>query len=205
MNQLFKTCDQLGAFTGVHVINNLTFAAYGIFGGVNIRVPDGANPPDTPGSKKPRTWLEFVGDGPRSKRQDPDDGEEVGDCLLGFNGDERDDCSMGEDVYWEEDEDGVCGPIQADNECQVFCEQTRTGLLGPETKAPGEFGESQLPGSHLAMTEGEETSVTQGFSVSLEGIVEEIFGAGVGYECTSEESPFLFLLRNLLVLWKQKH
>jgi len=41
-----KDCGAGGTFNGVHVVNNLTFAAFGVYGGKNIAVPNGSPPPD---------------------------------------------------------------------------------------------------------------------------------------------------------------
>ncbi|KAG9255763.1 uncharacterized protein F5Z01DRAFT_699541 [Emericellopsis atlantica] len=170
ISQLFKDCNSKGTFTGVHVVNNLTFAAYGIYAGINLKAPPGMNPPDTPGSGRGRgkaTWLEFVGEGPMQARADDID------CPVGFFGETRTDCARPEDITYDE-EDGSCGPISA---------RSNEWLLGPETSAPGEAGEPRSPGQAVAMTEGEETSVSQGFSAGLEGVVKEVFGAGVTYSC----------------------
>ena len=191
--QLFKDCNKLGTFTGVHVVNNLTFAAYGIFAGINIKPPGGKNPPDTPGSVRKRgrgSWLEFVGDSPLGARAD----ETATDCPVSFFGKSRTDCPRPEGITL--NEDGSCGPIRPNmNSCQTFCEQKRTGLLGPETRAPGEAGESQPPGQALALTKGKETSISQGFSAGLEGVVKEVFGAGVTYECQSAFLPYRIMMR----------
>jgi hypothetical protein len=207
MNQLFADCNQEGTFTGVHVINNLTFATYGIYGGVNMRGPEGAPPPDTPGSRRRSTYLEFVDHRSvpaslrNSKRQDdpgepnPNDPGEVGECLLPWNGEVQEDCGLGDDVEWANDEKTECGPINTDNECQAFCEKTRRGLLGTETRAPGRFGELTAPGLTMSMSEGEETSISQGFSLSLEGIYKEILGAGLSYDCELLQPPRYFSVK----------
>lgn len=44
--RLTKDCGAGGTFNGVHVVNNLTFAAFGVYGGKNIAIPSGAPPPD---------------------------------------------------------------------------------------------------------------------------------------------------------------
>ncbi|CAI0645774.1 unnamed protein product [Colletotrichum noveboracense] len=51
IDQLIKDCGLNGGFTGIHVVNNLTFAAYGV-GGLSLSPPPGSNPPDVPGSRK---------------------------------------------------------------------------------------------------------------------------------------------------------
>lgn len=192
--QLFKDCNKLGTFTGVHVVNNLTFAAYGIFAGINIKPPGGKNPPDTPGSVRRSgrgSWLEFVGDSPLGARAD----ETATDCSVNFFGNSRTNCPRPEGITL--NEDGSCGPIRPNmNSCQTFCEQKRTGLLGPETRAPGEAGESQPPGQALALSKGFETSVSQGFSAGLEGVFKEVFGAGVTYECQSASRPRRIVTRD---------
>ena len=45
IEQLMQDCGGGGSLNGVHVVNNLTFAAYGIYGGKNMVIPTGANPP----------------------------------------------------------------------------------------------------------------------------------------------------------------
>lgn len=50
INQLIKDCGADGAFSGAHVVNNLTFAAYGVFGGNMLKGPPGKPDPETPGT-----------------------------------------------------------------------------------------------------------------------------------------------------------
>jgi hypothetical protein len=95
----------------------LTIAAYGVFGGINLKPPTGANPPDIPGggSRQKRSL---------SKRDD---------CNLGFDGVERTDCKF----KYKLNDDGSCGDWKnIGNKCQQFCEQKRMGLLGVETRLP---------------------------------------------------------------------
>lgn len=49
IEQLIKDCGSDGAFSGAHVVNNLTFAAFGIFGGSSLKGPPGKPDPETPG------------------------------------------------------------------------------------------------------------------------------------------------------------
>lgn len=164
VNQLVKDCGLEGGFTGIHVVNNLTFAAYGVFGGINLKTPGGANPPDVPGggsSKQKRGSL--------SKRED---------CNLSYNGEERTDCPF----KYKLNDDGSCGQWQSlDNGCEQFCEQKRMGLLGVETSAPGKGGESQPVTVGLQVTEGTEVSISNGFSIGVEGTFKEVVGAGLSY------------------------
>lgn len=43
IDQLIKDCGLEGGFTGIHVVNNLTFAAYGTSGGINRAPPPRAD------------------------------------------------------------------------------------------------------------------------------------------------------------------
>ncbi|KAK0122919.1 hypothetical protein ONS96_009944 [Cadophora gregata f. sp. sojae] len=104
IEQLMKDCGGGGSFNGVHIVNNLTFAAFGIFA------------------------------------------------------------------------------VTTDNDCQVFCEQSRTGFLGIEQPADGEWGDGQPPGLANDLNTANEASVSNGISVGVEGILKEVFGAGVSYQ-----------------------
>ncbi|KAJ8108291.1 hypothetical protein OPT61_g8274 [Boeremia exigua] len=158
VNQLIKDCGLEGGFTGIHVVNNLTFAAYGVFGGINMKPPKGSNPPDVPGT------------GSRQRLKD--------DCNLVFNGEERTDCNF-KNTF---NEDGSCGAWQSlENGCEQFCEQTRMGLLGVETSAPGKAGESNAVTLGIGVDEGTEVSISNGFSIGVEGVFKEVVGAGLSY------------------------
>ncbi|KAJ0279907.1 hypothetical protein COL940_006478 [Colletotrichum noveboracense] len=146
IDQLIKDCGLNGGFTGIHVVNNLTFAAYGV-GGLSLSPPPGSNPPDVPGSRK----------------------RSLGRSLA------RRDCAW---AY-----DGVPHlTIVPESNCQAFCELRRTGFLGHEERAPGEGGNQMLPGEAKELGGGFETSISNGFSIGVEGIFKEVIGAGVSYE-----------------------
>ncbi|KAH7371840.1 hypothetical protein BKA64DRAFT_768096 [Cadophora sp. MPI-SDFR-AT-0126] len=172
IEQLMKDCGGGGSFNGIHVVNNLTIAAYGIYGGKNMAVPTGANPPDLPAGGGKRSLSHKS----HQSRQGP---TEQDPCVfMSFDGINKTDC------WWKYklNSDGSCGPITPENKCQVFCEQTRTGLLGIEQPADGVFGEGQPPGEQYPIEEGNEVSVSNGISVGVEGVLREVFGAGVSYQ-----------------------
>ncbi|KAF4910482.1 hypothetical protein CGCVW01_v011688 [Colletotrichum viniferum] len=162
LDQLIKDCGLDGGFTGIHVVNNLTFAAYGV-GGVSLTQTPGSNPPDVPGSKKRSKGRSLL-----TKR----------DCAYAYDGVPHFDC----DAKNKLNEDGTCGQITPENnKCQVFCELRRTGFLGHEQRAPGAGGDQQLPGKAVELGAGSETSISNGFSIGVEGIFKEAIGAGVSY------------------------
>ncbi|KAJ0310219.1 hypothetical protein Brms1b_008812 [Colletotrichum noveboracense] len=72
--------------------------------------------------------------------------------------------------------------IVPESNCQAFCELRRTGFLGHEERAPGEGGNQMLPGEAKELGGGFETSISNGFSIGVEGIFKEVIGAGVSYE-----------------------
>jgi hypothetical protein len=162
INQLIQDCGLEGGFTGLHVVNNLTFAAYGVFGGINMRGPPGANPPDVPGGSRQERGL--------SKRDEK--------CNLRYDGKEHTDC----DFKYKLNDDGSCGKwASLENNCEQFCELKRMGLLGIETRAPGEGGVAQPVTNPIEVTQGTEVSVTNGFSIGVEGAFKDVVGAGLSY------------------------
>ncbi|KAI8297281.1 hypothetical protein K4K59_003552 [Colletotrichum sp. SAR11_240] len=172
VDQLIKDCGLDGGFTGIHVVNNLTFAAYGV-GGVSLTQPPGSNPPDVPGSKKRSKGRSLL-----TKR----------DCAYAYDGVPHFDC----DAKNKLNEDGTCGQITPENnKCQVFCELRRTGFLGHEQRAPGAGGDQQLPGKAVELGAGSETSISNGFSIGVEGIFKEVIGAGVSYEWSLTKTTFV--------------
>ncbi|KAF2997743.1 hypothetical protein G7054_g9121 [Neopestalotiopsis clavispora] len=167
VNQLIKDCGLQGGFTGVHVVNNLTFAAYGVFGGINIAPPAGSPPPDTPGgTSRKRSSL--------VKR----------DCLLNFDGVSHTDCDWKNKMQDAE----KCGDVDTGSDCQIFCEQRRTGLLGVETKAPGMGGEQQPVHTSITLEDGKEISISNGFSIGVDGVFKEAIGGGVSYSWSITET-----------------
>lgn len=170
VNQLVKDCGLEGGFTGIHVVNNLTFAAYGVFGGINLKPPTGSNPPDVPGGgSKRKQGL--------SKRND--------DCNLAWDGKERTDCPFKNKL----NDDGSCGAWKAlSNKCQQFCEKTRMGLLGVETRAPGKGGESTPVTVAVEVSQGTEVTISNGFSIGVEGVYKDVVGAGLSYSWSISET-----------------
>ncbi|GJC89251.1 hypothetical protein ColLi_12089 [Colletotrichum liriopes] len=158
ISQLVKDCNLDGGFTGIHAVNNLTFAAYGV-GGVILAPPPGGNPPDVPGSRRSSRLT---------KR----------DCAVAYDGVPHFDCEWKNKM----NEDGTCGQITPENnKCQTFCELRRTGFYGHEERAPGPGGSQQAPGVKPELTKGHETSISNGFSIGVDGIFKDAIGAGVSY------------------------
>ena len=157
-------------------MNNLTFAAYGILAGQHLVLPTDANPPDLPG-----------GGGKRAIRHRGIHVRDAAGCKdFGFNGVARSDCPK----KYLMNTDGTCGQITPDNKCEAFCEFNRTGFLGIEIQAPEDKGGALTgPKVALALIKGAEVSVSSGISVGLEGIIKDVVGAAVNYEC--ELSPML--------------
>lgn len=207
IDQLIKDCSiDEGPFSGVHVVNNLTFAAYGIFGGKNIKVPAGANPPDTPGGAK-RGHMErslpppFVRSrytahpspsllspsGPFGKRQ-------IDPCAaMGYDGNPKYNCPQKPEHTLRKD--GTCpAPVYSSN-CWAYCEIKRTGYLGLETVLSGQAQTQNLPAISVALQSGAEYTVSNGFSVGVEGILKEVFALSVNYACKS--LPPLLKLQSL--------
>lgn len=171
INQLFEDCGAGGSFNGVHVVNNLTFAAYGIHAGKNVAVPEGSPPPDLPGRLA------------RLARQSVPPADDD-DCNLGVTGESHTDCPRPEGHTALAD--GSCpAPITHENGCQVYCEVRRAGFLGLETRAPDEWGELTAAGTLRNLESGHETSISSGFSIGVDGVFKDSIGAGVSYQCKS--------------------
>jgi hypothetical protein len=168
ISQLIKDCGGDGdGFSGYHVVNNLTFAAYGVFGGKNVKLPPGSSPPDLPGGVR-------LGTATRASR-DPCE-------TLSFNGQSRFDCPKKEGHTINPDT-GVCGtPSPYENKCQTYCEVRRTGFYGLETFPDGQAGQNNGPSLKVALAQNTEYSVTHAVSVGVEGVIADVFGLGVGYE-----------------------
>ncbi|KAI0396017.1 hypothetical protein F5Y17DRAFT_151444 [Xylariaceae sp. FL0594] len=172
INQLIKDCGLEGGFTGAHVVNNLTMGAFGVFGGINMAPPAGSPPPDLPGGAKRSDTRHPAASHRLAKR----------DCTFAYDGVSHFDCAWKNQL----NADGSCAPIlptdNLDTDCKAFCELRRTGLLGPETRAWGKSGELQPASTQIQFQAGTEVAVTTSFSVSIEGVFKDVFGAGLGYE-----------------------
>lgn len=203
IDQLIKDCniDENG-FSGVHVVNNLTFAAYGIYGGKNIKVPAGANPPDVPTNKQKRASMgdskDFVPapfkrnrymargsvkapSSPASillaRRQDVDP------CAtMGYTGESKYNCHQKEGHTLV---DGVCPSPVYKEDCWSYCEVRRTGFLGLESVPEGQAGTQNLPGINAVLAVSTEYSITHGVSVGIAGGWEDIIAGAVNYEFSS--------------------
>lgn len=106
-------------------------------------------------------------------------------CDDDFTGTDRYDCDKpaGHTL----NADGSCGngiSPDPDQECKIYCEIRRTGWVGDMQTAPGKFGELQAKGTSINLEEGTEVSITTGFSVGLDGTMEEVFSLGASFECT---------------------
>jgi hypothetical protein len=156
VGQLQKDCGTDGAYSGYHVVNNLTLQAYGIKGGKNLQMPDG--------------WSV-------NKRQAPVD------CGSnpGFDGSVRTNCKQPDDHYMV---DGFCGQVRDSGDmCQKYCELKRQYFIGPEMPAPDQFGQTIQGGQSLQMTKGTSITIGGGISVGAEGNFWDVVTAGVGFEC----------------------
>jgi hypothetical protein len=80
-------------------------------------------------------------------------------------------------------DDGSCGSVSTDNGCQVFCELRRRGLLGHETRASGKSGNQQPASTVVTFEDGLEISISNGFSIGVDGVFKDAIGAGLGYTC----------------------
>ncbi|KAM7199706.1 hypothetical protein V8F33_004358 [Rhypophila sp. PSN 637] len=159
IDQLIKDCGLEGGFTGIHVVNNLTFSAFGVTGAV--RRPTSAL---TTATKKLK-------------------GRE---CRPAYDGVEHTDCDWKNRI---DPADGKChGEFVQSNDCQVFCELKRTGLYGRESRPDGKGGDRISPGFTTELTETQEYTVSHAFSVSLDGVAWEAVGAGLGYQVSFSET-----------------
>ncbi|KAI1261733.1 hypothetical protein F5Y18DRAFT_430757 [Xylariaceae sp. FL1019] len=163
IDQLISDCGLDGGFTGIHVVNNMTFAAYGIYGGINMKPPSGSSDPDLPGEKRSLSGEQTHR---LSKR----------DCTFAYDGVSHFDCDWQYQMH-----DGICGEQTVDNDCQQWCELRRTGLLGHESAAPGKGGEAQPANIELQLENGLEISISNGFSIGVDGVFKEVVGAGLSY------------------------
>ncbi|OBS19927.1 hypothetical protein FPOA_11652 [Fusarium poae] len=194
IDQLIKDCniDEAG-FSGIHVVNNLTFAAFGVNGGKNIKVPAGANPPDIPSGKKQAgpdgkrfVPAPFI----RSRYRPRVPKSSTGNALQARQG--IDPCAtMGYDGVYKENchkkeghviVDGVCPSPIYRHDCWSYCEQRRAGYLGLESRPEGQEGTQNLPAIKAVLSENTEYSNSHGFSIGVEGVFKEMFGAGVNYD-----------------------
>ncbi|KAK7971567.1 hypothetical protein PG989_016583 [Apiospora arundinis] len=172
--QLIKDCGLEGGFSGAHVINNLTWSAFGDHGGTRVNAPEGGNPPDVPGGRARGGVL-----------ADPDD------CPLAYNGISRLDCPKKNKM----NEDGSCGEVKPGNQCQVFCELRRTGFFGMEQRLDGEAGGRSPSGVKVAIGAGHEVGISNGFSINAEGVIKEVIGLGVTYEWSMTEAKSVSIER----------
>lgn len=62
------------------------------------------------------------------------------------------------------------------------------GLLGVETRAPGKGGESTPVTVAVEVTAGTEVSITNGFSIGVEGVFKDVVGAGLSYSWSLTET-----------------
>lgn len=181
--QLIKDCSLKGGFTGIHVVNNLTFSAYGITGAA---WSSGAG---TVRRRTTKLLPASTAAGKLAKR----------DCKLKYDSQARRDCDKVNTL----NADGVCeGTFDPNHNCEVFCEPKRTGLYGVEGRPSGKSGERLAPGISTTFMESTEYSVSNGFSIGTEGVHKEAIGAVVSYSCQSILSVprMIFPLTNLIGL-----
>ncbi|KAK3987533.1 hypothetical protein QBC44DRAFT_245859 [Cladorrhinum sp. PSN332] len=168
VDQLIKDCGLQGGFTGIHVVNNLTFSAYGITGAKRLQSGAGTIRKSQSKSKTRATTAT----GKLAKR----------DCQIQYDGKAREDCDKVNTL----NDDGVCeGSFDPNNNCEAFCELTRTGLYGPEERPSGRSGERTAPGIKATIVESTEFSVSNGFSIGVDGVSKDAIGAGVSYSWSS--------------------
>lgn len=179
INQLIQTCGLSGGFTGVHHVQNLTFAAYGITGAKRRTFYKSVRPKlaGDPAGSNPAAHVSR--DLPLRKR---------GECkVTGYDGAPHTDCEWTNKIV-----DGKCtGGYDPANDCQVFCELKRTGFYGPETALGGAARDPAPPGKPPALQAGTEYSVTHGFSIGVEGVAKGAVGAGIGYQCQWDQNAFI--------------
>lgn len=143
------------------MINNLTWSAFGDHGGTRVNAPEGGNPPDIPGGRRGQVL------------------DDNGDCKLSYDGVSRLDCPKKNTL----NEDGSCGEVKPGNQCQVFCELRRTGFYGMEQRLDGEAGGRSPSGVKVTLGAGHEIGISNGFSINADGVIKEVIGLGVTYEC----------------------
>ncbi|KAH8890644.1 hypothetical protein GQ53DRAFT_765837 [Thozetella sp. PMI_491] len=84
--------------------------------------------------------------------------------------------------------DGTCGSLTTAVHCEMYCEVRRTYFLGIENRAPDKYGDSHPPGITVSLQEGEETSITYGFGIGVDGTFKDVVGAGVTFEYSVTQS-----------------
>lgn len=162
VDQLQKDCGTDGAYSGYHIVNNLTLQAYGIMGGKNLRMPDG--------------WSTPTSVNRMFKRQLVDCG-----ANPGFDGSVRTNCLQPEGHTMI---DGRCGKAGVEKgSCDKYCELSRSYFIGPEGAASGQFPQTIQAGASLQLAKGTAVTIGGGISVGAEGNFWDIVGAGVGFEC----------------------
>lgn len=169
IDTLIDDCGLQGGFTGIHVAGDLTFSAYGITGAKRV-----FNKSVRPGPSTEARTLQSPDEAARSRLQKRE-------CKWAYDGTTHTDCD------WKNRIDAGTGKCTGDfdpaNDCQVFCELRRTGLYGPESKPLGAAQDRTAPGDTAVLEKGTEYSVTQGFSIGVEGVAKGAVGAGIGYQC----------------------
>jgi hypothetical protein len=163
--QLIKDCGADGSFSGFHVVNNLTIAAYGTAGA--IKTVSGGRPVDIPGGRLRRLNKRlFDSDDPCANI--PWDGTLHLGCKNKStrNGEH---CNVGPDSAYV---------------CQSYCEDTRSVFLGPEqpvTNFPGLPDGIAPAGQKVDLAISNTVGVSIGFDIGAEGVIKELFGLGVGF------------------------
>ncbi|KAJ9149749.1 hypothetical protein NKR23_g4108 [Pleurostoma richardsiae] len=169
IQQLQKDCGGDGAFSGVHVVNNLTFAAYGVYGGRDLVVPADSPPPNLPGG---------------TRRRDPPPSDP---CINhGYTADPYFNCKQPEGHTLNSDRS--CGQPNIENKCEVYCEVKRTYFIGMETTAPGTWGDQIALGVRASLQEEDETTISKGFSIGIDGNFGDAITSGVGFEYSVEHT-----------------
>ncbi|ETS76470.1 hypothetical protein PFICI_11857 [Pestalotiopsis fici W106-1] len=113
-------------------------------------------------------------------------------CGDDFTGKERFDCDKPAGHVLE-DNGSRCGTKDMitvnENQCRVYCEVKRVGFVGRWETAPGKFGELQQPGSKgINLEEGQETTVSYGFSLGLEASYESVIGGGASFQWSKADT-----------------
>jgi hypothetical protein len=137
-----------GGFTGAHVVNNLTFAVYGVFGGIYLKPLTGANPPDVPGG-----------------------------------GSKRDDCNLSMVA-----KSALIALSSTSSTTTVAARATSASTADTSDSASRrEWGylvwKHALPKLEASprLSQGIEISITNGYSIGVDGVFEEVVGAGLSY------------------------